>query len=178
LAWRAGGRPAARAKAAWVGVPPWPCASPPISPPAGEGACAHIDADLREPGKILAAAADTLDFAKPVAVMLVAVLQLIGDADDPAGIAGRLMAAGPPGSFLVISHPASDLDAGLDTATRQFNQSGGERATNRDQAAVTRLFDGCEPLEPGVVRVSEWRPASELDTARNAAVWAGVARKP
>jgi hypothetical protein len=143
-----------------------------------EGACAYIDADLREPGKILAAAADTLDFARPVAVMLVAVLQLTGDADDPAGIVARLMAACAPGSFLVISHPASDLDAGLDAATRQFNQSGGERATNRDRAAVTRLFDGCELVEPGVVRVTEWRPASELEAAHPAAVWAGVARKP
>ena len=142
-----------------------------------DGACAYVDADLREPGKILAAAAGTLDFARPVAVMLVAVLQLIGDADDPAGIVARLMAACAPGSFLVISHPASDLDAGLDTATRQFNQSGREQATNRDRAAVTLLFDGCELLEPGVVRVSEWRPVSDLETARSAAVWAGVAEK-
>ena len=110
--------------------------------------------------------------------MLVAVLQLTGDADAPAGIGARLMAACAPGSFLVISHPASDLDAGLDAATRQFNQSGGERAANRDRAAVTRLFDGCELVEPGVVRVAEWRPAPELEAARPAAVWAGVARKP
>jgi hypothetical protein len=143
-----------------------------------EGQCAYIDADLREPEKILAVARDTLDFAKPVAVMLVAILQLIDDADDPAGIAARLMAACAPGSFLVISHPASDLDAGLDTATRQFNQSGGEPATNRDQAAVTRLFDGYELVEPGVVRVAKWRPDSELEASRHAAVWAGVARKP
>ena len=143
-----------------------------------EGACAYIDADLRDPEKILAAAGDTLDFARPVAVMLVAVLQWIDDADDPAGIVGRLMAACAPGSFLTISHPASDLDAGLDVATRQFNQSGGEGATNRDRAAVARLFDGCELVEPGVVRVAEWRPDSELEAARHAAVWAGVARKP
>jgi len=143
-----------------------------------EGQCAYIDADLREPEKILAVAGDTLDFAKPVAVMLVAILQLIDDVDDPAGIVGRLMAACAPGSFLVISHPASDLDAGLDTATRQFNQSGGEPATNRDRAAVTRLFDGYELVEPGVVQVAKWRPDSELEAARHAAVWAGVARKP
>jgi S-adenosyl methyltransferase len=143
-----------------------------------EGQCAYIDADLREPEKILAVAGDTLDFAKPVAVMLVAILQLIDDADDPAGIVGRLMAACAPGSFLVISHPASDLDAGLDTATRQFNQSGREPATNRDRAAVTRLFDGYELVEPGVVRVAEWRPESEFEASGHAAVWAGVARKP
>jgi hypothetical protein len=143
-----------------------------------EGACAYIDADLRDPEKILAAARETLDFARPVAVMLVAILQWIDDADDPAGIADRLMSACVPGSFLTISHPASDLDTGLDAATRRFNQSGSERATNRDRAAVARMFDGCELVEPGVVRVAEWRPDSELEAARHSAVWAGVAGKP
>ena len=142
-----------------------------------QGACAYVDADLRDPAKILAAAGGTLDFSQPVAVMLVAVLQLIDDAGDPAGIVARLMAACGPGSFLVISHPASDLDAGLDTATRQFNQTGGQPATNRDRAAVAGLFGGCELVEPGVVRVAEWRPDSESEAARKAAVWAGVARK-
>lgn len=143
-----------------------------------EGACAYIDADLRDPEKILAAAKGTLDFAQPVAVMLVAILQLINDADDPSGIVSRLMAACAPGSFLVISHPASDLDAALENASRQYGQSGGEQATNRDLAAVTRLFDGCELVEPGVVRVSEWRPDSDLEIAHRAVVWAGVAQKP
>jgi hypothetical protein len=143
-----------------------------------EGKCAYIDADLRDPEKILAAARETLDFTKPVAVMLIAILQWIDDSDDPAGIAGRLMAGCVPGSFLTISHPASDLAAGLDAATRQFNKSGPEQATNRDQASVARLFDGYELVEPGVVRVAEWRPDSELEAARRAAVWAGVAQRP
>lgn len=67
------------------------------------------------------------------------------------------------------------IDAGLDAATRQFNKSTGERATNRDRAAVTHLFDGYELVEPGVVRVAEWRPDSELEAARHAAVWAWCA---
>lgn len=60
---------------------------------------------------------------------------------------------------------------------RQFNESGGERATHRDRAAVTGLFDGCELVEPGVVRVSRWRPDSEVQAVRNGSVWAGVAQK-
>jgi hypothetical protein len=140
--------------------------------------CAYVDADLRDPATILAAARATLDFAQPVAVLLVAVLQLLSDADDPAGIVGKLMTACCPGSFVAISHPASDLDAGMNVATRQFNQSGREPATNRDRAAIADMFDGYELIEPGVVRVAEWRPDSELETARRAAVWAGVARKP
>ncbi len=142
-----------------------------------EGACAYADADMRDPEKILAVARETLDFTRPVAIMLVAVLQLIDDADDPGGIVRRLMDACVPGSFLTISHPASDIDVRLDTATKQFNQTGRESATNRDRAAVTGLFDGYELVEPGVVRVAEWRPDSELEAARHAAVWAGMARK-
>ncbi len=69
-----------------------------------EGACAYLDADLRDPDEILAAAADTLDFSQPVAVMLIAVLQFVRDDARPARSCGRLMAACVPGSFVAISH--------------------------------------------------------------------------
>jgi hypothetical protein len=78
---------------------------------APEGACDYIDADMRDPGMILAAAAGTLDFTRPVAVMLVGVLQFAGDEAEARGIIGQLMAACAPGSFLTISNPASDIDA-------------------------------------------------------------------
>ena len=76
-----------------------------------EGRCAYIDADIREPEKILNAAAEVLDFTEPVAVVLMAVLQFVPDDDDPHGIVRRLMAAVPAGSYLVISHPAADIQA-------------------------------------------------------------------
>ena len=76
-----------------------------------EGACAYLDADLRDPDKILAEAADTLDFSQPVAVMLIAVLQVVADDDEASAIVKRLMGACVPGSFVTISHPASDIDA-------------------------------------------------------------------
>jgi hypothetical protein len=144
-----------------------------------EGVCAYLDADLRDPDKILAAAADTLDFSRPVAVMLIAVMHFIGDDAEASAIVNRLMDACAPGSYLTISHAASDIDAEQQTEmVRQLNQSVAEKATLRDQAGVTRLFDGYELLDPGVTRTAEWRPDSDLEAASPAAVWAGVARKP
>ena len=144
-----------------------------------EGKCAYLDADLRDPEKILAAAAHTLDFAKPVAVMLLTVLQFVTDDAEVSAIVNRLMDACPPGSYLAISHPASDIDAEQHTEmVRRLNESVAEKAALRDHAGVTRLFDGLELVEPGVVRASQWRPDSELEAASPAVVWTGVARKP
>jgi O-methyltransferase involved in polyketide biosynthesis len=143
-----------------------------------EGACAYLDADLRDPDKILAAAADTLDFTKPVAVMLITVLQFAGD-DEVSAIVRRLADGCTPGSFVTISHPASDIDAEPHhEMVRRMNQSLTDKVTLRDRIAVTRLFDGLELVEPGVVRAPEWRPASDLAAASPAVLWAGVARKP
>jgi len=144
-----------------------------------EGRCAYLDADLRDPDTILAAAADTLDFSQPVAVMLIAVLHFVESDTEAAAIVQRLAEACVPGSFVAISHAASDIDTEQQTEmVRRLNQSVAEKATLRDRAGVTRLFDGLELTEPGVVRTADWRPTSELGAASPAAVWAGVARKP
>jgi len=76
---------------------------------APEGACAYLDADIRDTGNVLRAASGLLDFGQPIAVMLIGILHLIPDADDPAGIVGRLVGALPPGSWLAVAHPASDV---------------------------------------------------------------------
>jgi S-adenosyl methyltransferase len=144
-----------------------------------QGACAYLDADLRDPGAILATAAKTLDFSQPVAIMLIAVMHFIGDDAQASKIIGRLMDACVPGSFVVISHVGGDIDAEQQgEMVRRLNQSVAEKATMRDRAGVTRLFAGLELVEPGVVRVSEWRPDSELEAARPTGLWGGVARKP
>src|SRR5215813_1674854 len=74
-----------------------------------EGATDYIDADLRDPGSILEKAARTLDFTKPVAVTMLAILHAIGDEEDPYGIVAKIMEALPSGSYLAISHLPSDL---------------------------------------------------------------------
>ena len=144
-----------------------------------EGACAYIDADLRDPDAILAAAADTLDFTKPVAVMLIAVMHFVGDDAQASAIMRRLTAACAPGSYVALSHAASDIDAAqMAEMVRRLNESTAEKTTLRDRAGVTRLFDGLELVGPGVIRAAEWRPDTDLEAASPAALWGGVARKP
>jgi S-adenosyl methyltransferase len=74
-----------------------------------QGATAYLDADLRDTGQILEQAARTLDFTKPVAIMLLAILHYIPDLDQARQIVARLVSAVPPGSYLAISHAASDI---------------------------------------------------------------------
>jgi len=143
-----------------------------------QGALDYLDADLRDPGTILAGAARTLDFSKPVAIMLLAVLQFAADGEADA-IVQRLTAACAPGSYLVISHPASDIDAERHIEmVRRMNESMAQKVTLRDHAAVTRLFASLELAEPGVVKASLWRPDSPAQAATPTVLWAGVARKP
>jgi hypothetical protein len=142
-----------------------------------EGATAYIDADLRDTLKILGSAAATLDFSQPVAVTLLAIMHLIPDEDDPYGIVAALMAAVPPGSYLVLSHPASDIRPGaVAEMARRLNArlGGSTRGTMRDWSQVSRFFDGLELVEPGVVQLPQWRSAGPVSEV---GVWCGVARK-
>jgi hypothetical protein len=144
----------------------------------GEGALDYIDADLRDPQAILAQAAKTLDFSRPVAVMLIAIMHLIVDADDPYGLVGQLMAAVPAGSYLALSQVASDIQAEqMAEAARQYNRLARETQRHRDHAEVARFFDGLDLVEPGVVPVQQWRPGSEFEASARSAMWGGVGRK-
>ena len=144
-----------------------------------EGRCAYIDADVREPEKILNSAAEVLDFTEPIGVVLMAVLQFIPDDDYPHEIVRRLMAAVPAGSYLVISHPASDIQAAaMAGMASRLNELMAQRVKPRAKDAVTAFFDGLELVEPGVIRCPEWRPDRPEDAAGKSTMWAGVARKP
>jgi hypothetical protein len=143
------------------------------------GRCAYIDADIRHPEKIINAAAEVLDFTKPVGVVLMAVLQFVPDEDDPHGVAHRLMEVVPAGSYLVISHPASDLQAAaMAGMATKLNALMAQRVTPRSREKVTAFFDGLELIEPGVIRCPEWRPERPADAAGKSTMWGGVARKP
>jgi S-adenosyl methyltransferase len=143
-----------------------------------EGETGYLDADIKDPDGILAGAAELIDFTRPVAVMLVAVLHMLRDDEAPRAIVDRFMAAVPPGSFLVISHLASDVQR--DTMAemgRRLNESMTQHFTMRTRAQVTGFFDGLALVEPGVVLTHEWR--QDPDAPGNPGVlWAGVARKP
>jgi S-adenosyl methyltransferase len=144
-----------------------------------QGAVDYIDADLRDPQAILAAAAKTLDFSRPVAVMLIAIMHLIVDADDPYRLVSELMAAVPAGSYLALSQVASDIEAEqMAEAAKRYNRMARETQRHRSHAEVERFFDGLELQEPGVVAVQQWRPGSDLEARARSAMWGGVARKP
>jgi S-adenosyl methyltransferase len=141
------------------------------------GVTSYLDADLRDTGRVLAVAAETLDFSRPVAVMLMAILQHVDEADDPYGVVATLLAALPPGSYLTVSHPGSDIDAEAQgQLAERLNRTMAEKVTMRDRAQVARFFDGLEMVEPGLVRVPQWRPASELEARSPAGLWGGMGR--
>ena len=126
-----------------------------------QGRTAYIEADLRDPEAILAspAVARTLDLSRPVALMLVAVLHFLVDADDPARVVATLLDALAPGSYLVASHVTPEHDpAGVGGLERTYRQAGipAQARTVAEFAALA--FRGLEMIDPGVVLVSEWRP--------------------
>jgi trans-aconitate methyltransferase len=145
-----------------------------------EGATEYVDADLRGTSTILNQAGRLLDFTKPVAVTLLAVLHAVPDSDDPYAIVARVMDAVPPGSYLAVSHPGSDLippqtlEEMRDVAHRMSQQ----QYTHRTHLEVARFFAGTDLMEPGLVPVEEWRPEpGGTGEAGRSRVWGAVGRK-
>ncbi len=149
-----------------------------------EGAVDYVYGDLRQVDSLIRRAAYTLDFARPVAVMLVGVLHFFPDEDDPYGIVARLLEAVPSGSYLVVCHLASDIHpAEMAEVARRFNQTTNETWALRSHDEVARFFAGLEMVEPGVVQVDQWRPddgpAPVLPPeGRINPLYVGVGRKP
>src|SRR5690242_15884377 len=144
-----------------------------------EGATDYVQADLRDPGTILDRAAVLLDFGQPVALMLLGVLHLIQDAEDPWGIVARLMAAMPPGSYLTIPPPAIDIHQSQANAQRVYNERVATPQTLRTREQVARFFAGLELVDPGLVQVHQWRPGpGESAPEGTVSAHGAVARKP
>ena len=145
-----------------------------------EGATAYIDADLRDLAAILSRAAGILDFGQPVAVMLLGVLHCIPDEDDPAALVARLMEAVPPGSYLALSHPASDVATEqMTTSMRTYNDQAPIPLTARSHAEVSRFFAGLDLLDPGIVQLHRWRAGTgDPGIARDLPNYGALARKP
>lgn len=149
-----------------------------------EGACDYIDADLRDPDRILAAAAETLDFDRPVAIMLLGILHFVPDYDEVHGIVMRLLDAVPPGSHLALTHATFDLggqtaSAANAEAQRAWNEKATETITPRTREQVLGFFDGLDLLEPGLVSMSRWRPeAAPWGEPPEVSGFSGVGRKP
>ena len=151
-----------------------------------EGRTAYLNADLREPAKILESAElrDTLDLTQPVALSLVAILHFFPDETDPFGIVRTLLDALPSGSYLVLSHGTSDFST-PEVARRflEVYRSRGIPMQARTRDEVARFFDGLDLVEPGIQTTHRWRPdlADEDEsslTDEEVAAYAAIARKP
>jgi S-adenosyl methyltransferase len=143
------------------------------------GVTSYVDADARDTGMIIAEAAATLDFRHPVGIIMVDLLNFIGDDATIRSMLSVLMGAVPPGSYLAIMHPASDLDPDMLEAERLWNTLAPQRVTLRTREAVTGFLAGLEPVEPGLVTVPEWRPdPGEQAPDQVIPLYAVVARKP
>jgi hypothetical protein len=142
-----------------------------------EGATDYIDADLRDPTRILGEAARTLDFSRPVAIMLLGIVNFVVDDDQAHTIVDQLLDALPSGSYLVISHPTMEVNPeAVQRAMQMWNASGAAPITARSPQGIETFFAGLELLEPGVVTCSQWRPDGN-DTTQ-VSEYCGVARKP
>ena len=152
---------------------------------AGNEHAAIIDADLREPEKILAHQVTGLliDPSQPTGLLLVAVLHFIADADDPWRLVATLRDALAPGSYLVLGH-ATDESSRPDVAQaagKVYNRSVSTQIHMRSRAEILRFFDGFEFVDPGLVSPPLWRPDAPGDVPGDPSqVWglAGVVRKP
>jgi hypothetical protein len=146
-----------------------------------QGRTAYIDADLRDPERILASPAvrETLDLSQPVGLMLVAILHFVVDADDPARIASTLLDALPGGSYLVASHVTAEHDpVGVGGLERTYRDSGIPAQVRSAEEFARLAFTGLEMVDPGVVLVSEWRaPQGPKPPPEEVNWYGGIGRK-
>lgn len=130
---------------------------------AGDARSAVVSADLRKPSGILDSpeVGELLDLDRPVALLLVAVLHFLEDADEPAAAVAELLDALAPGSLLVLTH------ASYEGIPLTQGQAGGTVGVYRDirsplvmrsREEIARFFDGTELVEPGLVSMPRWRP--------------------
>jgi hypothetical protein len=126
-----------------------------------EGATAYVEADVREPGKILAAAAETLDFARPVALLLLGIMGNIADLDEAYAIVRRLVDALPSGSYLAVQDGTDVvMDSQHAQALKALSDQIGYGYQLRTPEQIGYFLDGLELVEPGVISSSLWRPSS------------------
>ena len=133
---------------------------------AGNENAAIIDADLRDPEKILAhpTARRLIDFRQPVGLLLVAVLHFIADDEEPRRLVATLRDALAPGSYLVLCHGTDESKPAVaQAAEKVYNRSVAAHAKLRSRGEIERFFDGFELVEPGLTYLSTWRPDSPAD---------------
>ena len=149
----------------------------------GLGRTTFVQADLRDPEKILTAPGvrEVIDFHQPVALMLVSILHFIRDEERPYEIVSRLLGGLPSGSYLILSHASPDADPERAAKASQGWRTASARMTMRPYREVLRFFDGLELVEPGLV--TRWNPDGDQEDGvpelgDRVMGYGGVAHKP
>jgi hypothetical protein len=144
-----------------------------------DGVVAVVDADVTDPRTILSGAAETLDVGRPVAILLMATLGYVLEDAAATEILLTLVGALSAGSHVALYHQASDLDPAMAETAHRWNALSGQPVTLRSRAQLTELLEGLDLVPPGLVPVTDWRPAPDDPRFRRAVpVYAAVARKP
>lgn len=144
----------------------------------------HVEAEIAEPELLVEAVrqARFLDFRRPLALSLNAVLHFLPDARDPYGVVRRLVRLLPRGSFVTLSHWTRDFDAVAWAEVADIYSRGGTPVQVRSRDEVSRFLHGLEPVEPGLVVAHRWRPepasGPSLISDAQASLYAAVARIP
>jgi hypothetical protein len=149
----------------------------------GNDRAAVVQADLRNLDVLLAdpAVGRLIDFGQPAAIMLVAILHFVLDADEPYRIVSRLRDTAAPGSYLVVSHATSQGNQALASAAERLYNSRAADGQARSREQIAGFFDNWELARPGLVYAPLWRPDSLDDVPDDPAKYwflAGVAGKP
>ncbi|MGX1507516.1 UNVERIFIED_CONTAM: hypothetical protein RKD43_006141 [Streptomyces graminofaciens] len=147
-----------------------------------EGITDYVQADVREPGRILDQARKNLDLTRPVALSLVALTHFLGDEDRPYGLVARLVDALPSGSYLVLSQLTADFDPVAVGRGVAMYAAGGVTLAPRTKDEIARFFDGLDTVDPGLVQLTDWHPelavGESVDDKAVISLYGAVARKP
>ncbi|HEY4019630.1 MAG TPA: SAM-dependent methyltransferase [Pseudonocardiaceae bacterium] len=137
-----------------------------------------VRADVRKPAEVLGdrKTRALLDFSRPVAVLMFAVIHFMPRADNPAEMVKAYRDATVPGSYLALSHGTADGRPELDELAVEYSSQATADAVMRTRAEVQEFFDGYELVEPGLVFSAEWRGELDVCDPWRSAVYAGVGK--
>ncbi|MFF4536861.1 SAM-dependent methyltransferase [Streptomyces aureus] len=141
-----------------------------------EGVTDYIQADVRRPQEIVEHARHVLDFGRPIALSLIALMHFIPDEQDAHSIVANLVETLPSGSYLVLSHASSDLFPELSAQVTAEYAKGGIQLGFRARAEVERFFDGLDLVSPGLVTATEWFQGAPAPAQEDSGIYAAVAR--
>ncbi|MFD5653045.1 SAM-dependent methyltransferase [Streptomyces sp. NPDC127039] len=143
-----------------------------------EGVTDFLHADVRQPATILERAREALDFDRPIALSLIALLHFLPDDEDPYRVVSTLVDTLPSGSYLLLSHGTADQHPELKQETESAYKKGAIPLRMRTRSEVEPFFSGLELVEPGLVFATEWYQEEPAPVRERSGFYAGVARIP